>query len=255
MKRKSGVLVVSLFAVSLVAALQPSRAQENGPAPDQSGNFPSDQNSDTGASSATSTAWVGCDTISGHLDGQLLCPAPTGDIDLVASSVLKAVLRAGVSDLPALCEIDATLVRTQSQCRPPQSVLDRGNLAQLMQLVARNWMKRGTLERADELYWRAYDLVKGSGSEVPTAFPAEIAVLQEWALLKLERGDDQKAKELTIRQTEIARTGTQTPEFGHGSNTAFLRQSLLFQARVFQYLGLAEARASKEEADALSKNP
>jgi hypothetical protein len=80
-------------------------------------------------------------------------------------------------------------------------------------------------------------------------------VLQEWALLKIQKGEPDRAKTLADLQTAIARTEYEAEKPRHFS-LAVLKDALTFQAYLYQKLGLsAEAKAFLQEAGALPTLP
>jgi hypothetical protein len=162
----------------------------------------------------------------------------------IAFSVLQDLLQAGIENSAALCIIDAVLIRSQDVQPSPVAKSDYFVLGGLMELVADNWKRQGVLERADQLYGQSYLLMQRTW---PYNW-ATIWVLQDWAMLKLDLGQSERAKELASLQAALAR------EAYEESATAkrILAEALTLQANVLEKIGLAnESQVVRAEAEAL----
>jgi hypothetical protein len=149
-----------------------------------------------------------------------------------------------VSNNEKLCEIDEAIVQLECDGTSYQRSTDIMLVADLMQLLAFNWEQRGTLDRADQLYQKAYDL---QGRTPANLALGKIATLQGWAILKVKLGQPERAKEFAKLQTELARNHYQPGDAGT------LIQALEFQGAIFEQVGSpAEASAVREEARRLS---
>ena len=132
----------------------------------------------------------------------------------------------------------------QGLCLPSRHLGDIQLIAGLMRLLAANWKRQGDLNRAEQLYQGAYQLEENTPGEPALG---RIAVLRDWADLKVQLGELQRAKELATLQTELARR----PNLPRPSS--LLISSLEFQAAIFEKVGLLdEAGAARHEAAKLS---
>src|SRR5262249_41512359 len=139
-----------------------------------------------GKSETRLSEWPPCVLRSRDLHSTDLCPQH-GDVETIAFQSLRDRLTSGVADFQRLCEIDTILVSSEPDCTPPDAAkLANSAFAALLRLLAWNWKEQGALERADQLYGRAYGILAGrpAGGILLTS-----AVLQEWALLKLQKGE------------------------------------------------------------------
>jgi hypothetical protein len=180
-----------------------------------------------------------------------LCQEKGSGVDPVAYKLLLDIVTSGVSG-QALCAIDSSIVNTQHDCLSSNRGHDLEMLATLMHLLASSWREQRVLERADQLYRRAYEILKGAGIEGANGPIRKTTVLQAWAVLKLERGESQQAKELAELQASVARAEFEADE-SHGAATRIvLYNALRFQAVIYDSLGLAaEAEAARQEVKKL----
>lgn len=163
-------------------------------------------------------------------------------------------LRNGIDDVDALCAIDTSLVLSLLECPLviPGSYLagaPQFAFADLSQLLARNWQRQGSAERADQLYSQAYSLMEDSefGQDL-----GRLGILRQWISTKIVLGMNENAKSLARLHTAIARRYYNCD----GGLTAVLVQSLQLQAETLRTFGnLAEAQALQNEAKQLSANP
>jgi hypothetical protein len=175
---------------------------------------------------------------------QSLCDHAGKPIEGALFRTVRDILRTGVSDADRLCSLDAAVTWSYNNCSP--EVPGVSLMAEAVRLLAGNWRQHGELERADQLYTRANAL-----RSTDLGVLGRIAVMQDWASLKVELGDVDGARYLADMQTTLARmkyeaqAGDARPEV--------LIDALLFQARILQELGLASnAQAAREEAKRLS---
>lgn len=175
-------------------------------------------------------------------------PDPASWINASTFGVLQDLLRAGISNnTRALCVIDAALVRSQDGNTSSLDRHYRFNIAALMEMLADNWKEQGVLERADQLYGRAYVLFQNTWEYNW----ATVWVLQDWALLKLDLGQPERAKELASLQTELARQAYLADQSASSSRKRLV-EALTVQASILEKLGLgSEAQAARDEAQAL----
>jgi hypothetical protein len=177
-----------------------------------------------------------------------LCRTASGSVDEEVFRSLRDRLGAGVHDTDALCEIDAAIVRAQEDCPSPH-LGDTQLIAGLVRLLAANWQRQGDLNRADKLYQEAYQLEEKTPDQLALG---RIAVLRDWANLKVHLGELQRAKDLASLQTELARKEQQAGR----ASSSLLISSLEFQATIFGRVGsVDEANAARQEAAKLSAHP
>jgi hypothetical protein len=178
-----------------------------------------------------------------------LCNTSSGSLDEGAFRSLRDRLGAGVNGTDALCEIDAALVQAQKDCSSTQHLGDIQLIAGLMRLLAASWKRQGDLNRADQLYQAAYRLEEKTPDQLELG---KIAVLRDWANLKVQLGELQRARELAALQTELARRDQQAGR----ASSSLLISSLKFQATIFERVGsVDEASAARQEAARLSAHP
>jgi hypothetical protein len=188
--------------------------------------------------------WYHCPSPNQMPPPQSLCDHAGKPIEGALFRTVRDILRTGVSDADRLCSLDAAVTWSYNNCSP--EVPGVSLMAEAVRLLAGNWRQHGELERADQLYTRANAL-----RSTDLGVLGRIAVMQDWASLKVELGDVDGARYLADMQTTLARmkyeaqAGDARPEV--------LIDALLFQARILQELGLASnAQAAREEAKRLS---
>ena len=124
-------------------------------------------------------------------------------------------------------------------------------LGALMELLAGNWLEQGAVDRADQLYERAYALLRETWADNL----ATINVLHKWALLKLQSGQLDRARELADIEADLARQSYEKNK-PWGDSPALLIASLNLQAEILEKFGLSSEAASKrEEAASLAALP
>jgi hypothetical protein len=175
---------------------------------------------------------------------------PDGKYDINAYYLLSKRLSHKVGYLPALCTIDEALVQAQHDCPDDLQGWNYRMIALLMERLAENWARRGVLERADQLYGRAYALFVDVEASF-TAHSGRQRVLMGWADLKVKMGDAPSAKELAYLEAGLTRW-----EHDQGAPSPWdLVRALEFQADIFERIGLAdEAQALVKEAEELASN-
>lgn len=188
--------------------------------------------------------WVGCPTRHGMSQSLDLCEEKPSQNDAVAFNMLRKLLADGVTNRERLCDIDAAVMRTQPSCKASARYGDLLAVSDLMRLLARNWTEQQAFSRADHLYEQAYGMLQRADGDVY----GSIAVLKDWATLKLRLGEWQRAKEIAERATAIARQAYKSSEFP----SELLVASLRFQSRTLKALGLeSEARVADREVHTL----
>jgi hypothetical protein len=199
--------------------------------------------------------WKECvGTDSARLATQM-CDAPRIGINYVAGSVLSSIVSEEVTHLGFLCCVEATIRNTQDVCLPEGELVDKyGYLPDMVFYLALSWWQRGTLERADQLFSYALQLTAINPGNDPTfmVIIREVEILRQHAALKFVMGDRDAAKAFAIQQTDLSRKGASTAGYGRKVALSSLRGALMFQAALYDDLGLAsEAQALRAEADAL----
>jgi hypothetical protein len=160
-------------------------------------------------------------------------------------------LRNGIDDVDALCAIDTSLVLSLLECPLviPGSYLagaPQFAFADLSQLLARNWQRQGSAERADQLYSQAYSLMEDSelGQDL-----GKLGILREWVSTRIVLGMNENATSLARLHTALARRYYNC----NGGPWVVLVQSLQLQAETLRTFGnLAEAQTLQNEAKRLS---
>jgi hypothetical protein len=173
-----------------------------------------------------------------------LCERYADHIDILTYNFIKEILRVGVSDRRALCVIDTAVVRSQYHCAYPENFGGTAHLAELARLLGVNWEDQGVLDRADELFRFADAVIEKTDQHLS----GRQAILSDWALLEVARGNTDHAKALAKLQTALARQA-----YEHGSGVVGqLIGALKFEAKVLADLGLSkEAQSANDEAEAL----
>jgi hypothetical protein len=191
------------------------------------------------------SAWDGCWSRVGRPATMLrLCERYADHIDILTYNFIKEILRVGVSDRRALCVIDTAVVRSQYHCAYPENFGGTAHLAELARLLGVNWEDQGVLDRADELFRFADAVIEKTDQHLS----GRQAILSDWALLEVARGNTDHAKALAKLQTALARQA-----YEHGSGVVGqLIGALKFEAKVLADLGLSkEAQSANDEAEAL----
>jgi hypothetical protein len=191
------------------------------------------------------SGWDSCLSRAGRPATMLrLCERYGDHIDGLTWNFIKEILRAGVSDQRALCVMDTAVVRSQYHCTYPENFGGTALLAELARLLGLNWEKQGVLDRADELFRYADAVIEKSDQHLD----GRQAILRDWALLEVARGNTDHAKALAKLQTALQR---QAYEHGKG-DTSSLIGALKFEAKVLADLGLPkEAQSANDEAETL----
>lgn len=202
-----------------------------------------------GSSPAILEQWSGCSTEQALTRLPRLCPASPNRISVDAFRVIRDALRSGGHNIETLCAADMMLVSSQYECSASQAG-GVGLLAELMRLAAWNWKQSGALERADQLFEQSYSL---GDKEHGTL--RKIVVLQDWAILKLEKGEQELAMELTDLQVNLARKEYQSATSADFASS-LLVDALMFQAEVQEKVGLIErAQETRKEAGEVAAVP
>jgi len=174
----------------------------------------------------------------------MLCDLTETTVNVVVYNFIADLLLNGVTDKQTLCVIDAAVVRSQDHCVSPGISGGVEPMAELMRLLALKWERQGELERADQLYRSAYALLEKSSV---MSLPKQ-GVLYYWALLKVKRGETERAVELIRLHTAVARQDYEAGKFP----VASLISALWWEAALLEKLGLAsEAQAARDEAEKL----
>jgi tetratricopeptide (TPR) repeat protein len=191
------------------------------------------------------TYWPECPVWRYRADTMVLCAAP-GERDADMTQMIKDLLH-DKADLD-LCEIDVALVRAQRQCAFTEYGLDNEAYAWLITPLAFRWMKQGNLRRADRLFRESYEIFDRDDFESIGLGH----VLRGWALLKLELGETERAKEFADLQLLLERD-----EYDDEMPSPMgVVSALEFQAHVLERIGRVEkARAARDEAERLSALP
>ena len=191
------------------------------------------------------SGWDSCLSRAGRPATMLrLCESFGDQADILTYNFISEILRVGVSDRRALCVMDTAVVRSQYHCTYPENVGGTTVLAELARLLGLNWEKQGVLDRADELFRYA----DASLEKSDIYLQGRQAVLSDWALLEVARGNTDHAKALAKLQTALERQA-----YEHGKGDAWpLIGALKFEAKVLTDLGLSkEAQSANDEAEAL----
>jgi len=145
MRRLSvSVAAALLMGVHVGAGLSAVFAQSTEAAPYQS-RYPSE----AAAGFAPVADWPGCVPYRNTQQITKLCKESSGTIDTNAFSYLSTRLRAYPKYLASLCELDASVVQAQHDCRGPR-------IAGTMQWLGDVWKQHQVYERAEQLYAQAY---------------------------------------------------------------------------------------------------
>lgn len=247
------ILLVSLFLTAILACVDiPFAHSSNLESREADKNvFQSADTADLPGS--TLRFWQGCPSSQSLPPSLVLCKHPSRRIDDSAFRTLRSFLRSTVDDAQSLCQIDEAVVRSQYECSFVEEsgdtdIIDQLTLAEFMRLLAHQWQRHGKLERANQLFGRAYTIQVSTG----TGLLSQIAVLQGWANLKVIVEEPERAKELAARQTTIAK---QLYESGE-SWVSQLVDSLRFEATLLERLGAeVEAQVARLRAEALEALP
>jgi hypothetical protein len=129
-------------------------------------------------------------------------------------------------------KIEKTLIDKMRNC-PPSS--ETGSTAELMRLVAQSWRDDGQLKRADSDYRLLSAYMDGASATLLM----EIAVLQDWAKLKVQMKDNAAAQRLARSQSTLALKSYSHHEFG----SSLAVDSLHFEAAILYSIG--EARQAR----------
>jgi hypothetical protein len=190
------------------------------------------------------SAWDSCLSRAGPATMLRLCEHYADHIDILTYNFIKEILYARVSDRRALCVMDTAVVRSQYHCAYPENFGGTALLAELARLLGLNWQKQGVLDRADELFRYADALIEKSDKHLL----GREAILSDWALLEVARGNADHAKALAKLRTALERQA-----YEHGKSDALsLVAALKFEAKVLADLGLSkESQSANDEAEAL----
>jgi hypothetical protein len=184
----------------------------------------------------------------------MLCQTSGGGIDPFVYEIFRDIVIPAVG-AEALCTIDSSLVQTLDHCLSSEVSDDHNRLAELFYRLAQRWYNEGVLERADQLYRAAYqvlEIIEGgrpNGRNESTAVD-RISILQARALLMLTRGNTQEARSLAELQLSIARAELQAGNWVN--KAALLRGTLEFIVEIYESLRLTpEAQAIRQELQEL----
>lgn len=151
-----------------------------------------------------------------------------------------------------MCDIEATIAVAQRQCLAEivlesqegvaaHRISDERLIDELVRLMGSGWRRQGNVERSDKVYCQAFRLANRSHE-----ISAVLAVLKDWADLKVAMGDKAAARELAVSQAELARKEYESDQSSR-YNLALLIDALESEAYVFEKLGLQEAEALRQE--------
>jgi hypothetical protein len=175
-----------------------------------------------------------------------LC-SPSGrylDLDLVIRAYEQ--LSRGDAGIDELCVLDAAAAQAEAMCARWRD--DNPPLVSLLRQLAAEWAAWDRFGRADSAFERAHRLAR----TLRPPYWADIAILQQWAVLKLTMGDIAGARRFTDLQVETARADYARYPVYPGA----LIRALQFSARMLDRLGFKrDADAARYEALILSKLP
>jgi hypothetical protein len=179
---------------------------------------------------------------------EIICSPTTGALNVAEHHSLRDRLEAGVAGPQELSRIETAVRQAQHDCSLAAHKVNVPTVAFLMRLLAINWEREGDPSRADQLFQEAYSTL----GNAENGFLEKLAVLNDWANLKLVSGEPQRAAELARLQTSEARR-----EYEHGESKEALRPSLIsaleFQAALFEQIGLTdEAHSAEQEVKRLA---